>query len=62
MYCAPEQESSNNYDIKADIYSLGIILYEILNNFKTKHSKIKEILNLKKNGKVNNFFKEKHEI
>ncbi len=30
LYSSPEQENSNNYGNKADIYSLGIILFELL--------------------------------
>ena len=28
-YCSPEQEKSENYDNKTDIYSLGIIIFEM---------------------------------
>ena len=31
-YMAPEVASSNHYDARADIYSLGIVLYRLLNN------------------------------
>ena len=33
-YIAPEVYNGNNYDAKADIYSLGLVLYELLNNGK----------------------------
>ena len=33
FYCSPEQEKSTNYDNKTDIYSLGIIIFEMLYKF-----------------------------
>lgn len=56
LYISPEQKSSSNYDSKADIYSLGIILYEILSNFSTGHEKIKCIKRLRKSLKVDEKF------
>jgi translation initiation factor 2-alpha kinase 4 len=42
FYMAPEQSNSNNYDSRVDIYSLGLVLLElILPPFKTKMEKIK---------------------
>jgi len=32
-YCSPEQEKSKNYDNKTDIYSLGIIIFEMFYKF-----------------------------
>ena len=32
-YCSPEQEKSENYDNKTDIYSLGIIIFEMFYKF-----------------------------
>jgi len=32
-YCSPEQEKSDNYDNKTDIYSLGIIIFEMFYKF-----------------------------
>ena len=32
-YCSPEQEKSKNYDSKTDIYSLGIIIFEMFYKF-----------------------------
>ena len=33
FYCSPEQEKSDNYDNKTDIYSLGIIIFEMFYKF-----------------------------
>lgn len=52
LYAAPEQENTNTYDSKADIYSLGIILIELMSGFKTAHEKISTLQNIKKSGKV----------
>lgn len=60
FYMAPEQESSNNYDYKADIYSLGIILFELLSSFKTVHEKIRTLQALRKSGKVAESFRTKY--
>ena len=62
LYVAPEQEKTRNYDNKADIYSLGIILFEILSNFTTFHEKITEFVELKKNNKVRESFRKKFPI
>jgi eukaryotic translation initiation factor 2-alpha kinase 4 len=40
LYLAPEQRDSNKYDAKVDMYSLGIILFELYYAFKTDHQKI----------------------
>ena len=32
-YCSPEQKKSNKYDFKTDIYSLGIIIFEMFYKF-----------------------------
>jgi len=48
-YGAPEQIDSTNYNNKVDVYSAGIILFELCNNFKTDMERIKEITKLKHN-------------
>jgi len=61
-YCSPEQEKERNYNSKSDMYSLGIIIFEmfysfstfierdkILRNIKEKHIFPKKFKELKKN-------------
>ena len=47
IYSAPETLNDNYYSIYSDIYSLGIILFEILNSFNTLMEKNIEISKLK---------------
>jgi serine/threonine protein kinase len=39
-YCAPEQVSSTLYDSSADIFSIGLILLELICLFGTEHERI----------------------
>ena len=57
IYSAPEQQNYNKTTTKkSDVYSLGIILFELLSNFKTYHEKIKSLKFLKENNKVTKEF------
>lgn len=49
MYAAPEQIRDTNYDEKVDIYSLGIILFELFYPFATRMER-QDILEDLKNG------------
>lgn len=54
LYMSPEQAFSGRYNTKSDMYSLGIILFEIMyenKNFKTQMQKIKMQENLTVNSK-----------
>ena len=52
LYVAPEQKDSTHYDVKADVYSLGIILLELLHPFNTVMEKEKCVNQLKRQGKL----------
>jgi serine/threonine protein kinase len=45
-YVAPEIENYEHHDFKSDIYSLGIILFELITDFNTLHEKAKKISNI----------------
>lgn len=47
LYMSPEQFKGKLYDYKVDIYSLGIILFELLVPFKTDMERIKTLTDLK---------------
>jgi serine/threonine protein kinase len=52
FYCSPEQLSGERYDSKVDIFSLGIILYEMLHIFSTQMERVSYITELR-DGRVN---------
>ncbi|KAK0161627.1 hypothetical protein PV327_010080 [Microctonus hyperodae] len=47
LYMAPEQMNEQIYDYKVDIYSLGIILFELLMPFDTEMERAKAIIDLR---------------
>lgn len=47
IYAAPEQQMGVNYDQRVDMYSLGIILFELLQPFSTAMERAKMITSLK---------------
>ena len=55
IYLPPESEY-NNYTLKYDIYSLGIIIFEIIEDWNTDMERIQKIINFK-NGKYINKYK-----
>ena len=59
LYSSPEQYEGEEYDYRTDIYSLGIILFEMLNNFDTEMEKNIKITNLKK-GVIDDSFEKKY--
>ena len=52
LYSAPEQKKNCTHTAKADVYSLGVMLYEILGNFKTNSEQIKKIRDLREKQKI----------
>ncbi|XP_014790567.1 eukaryotic translation initiation factor 2-alpha kinase 1 isoform X2 [Octopus bimaculoides] len=53
-YSAPEQLNSSNYDTKSDIYSLGLIIYELYYSFTTMSERTDLFNVLKENSKIDN--------
>ncbi len=47
IYCAPESIQHSKYSYKSDIYSLGIIIFELLNKFKTEMERLAMIKKFK---------------
>ena len=52
QYASPEQLNDNYYDNKCDVYSLGLILFEMLYPIKTGMEKHKIFFDLKQRAKV----------
>lgn len=60
QYASPEQMNNHFYDHKCDIYSLGLILFEMLHPIKTGMEKHQTFSDLKKKGKVPECFSIKY--
>ncbi|XP_070387037.1 eukaryotic translation initiation factor 2-alpha kinase 1-like [Dermacentor albipictus] len=57
LYAAPEQREQASYDNKVDIYSLGVVLTELLCPFFTVHERLTELAKLR-NGSLPSALKE----
>ena len=63
LYNGPEVLTKNEYSCYSDMYSIGVILYEMLNTFKTSMEKYENIDNAKQGIFTNEFKNEyKYEI
>eukprot|EP01125_Pyxidicula_operculata_P016156 TRINITY_DN5530_c1_g1_i1.p1 TRINITY_DN5530_c1_g1~~TRINITY_DN5530_c1_g1_i1.p1 ORF type:complete len:481 (-),score=107.34 TRINITY_DN5530_c1_g1_i1:106-1548(-) len=47
LYASPEQLQKHDYDEKTDIYSLGIVMFELFHPFKTSMERMKTITSLR---------------
>eukprot|EP00055_Hartaetosiga_balthica_P018193 m.130268 g.130268 ORF g.130268 m.130268 type:complete len:628 (+) comp9467_c0_seq21:4471-6354(+) len=57
-YAAPEQKEMSSYSYSADVYSLGLVFFEMLNNFSTKFEKLQAFKALKQDRKLMGSFQE----
>jgi serine/threonine protein kinase len=62
QYASPEQLNNNFYDNKSDIFSLGLILFEMIYPIKTGMEKHKIFSDLKKRGKIPESLEKKYPI
>lgn len=59
LYMSPEQLNGESYSYKVDIYSLGLILFELLVPFSTQMERIQLLQDIKEN-KFTKSFQEKY--
>ena len=62
LYTSPEQEKGGDYNAKTDIYSLGLILFEMLAAFSTNHERYLSFKQIRDKGKLPENFKQKFEV
>ncbi|KAI8437458.1 hypothetical protein MSG28_011781 [Choristoneura fumiferana] len=58
LYMSPEQLEGRPYSYKVDIYSLGVILFELLQPFDTEAERIAKLTGLRASRYPNNFISE----
>lgn len=52
LYAAPEQLETSVYSISADIYSVGVVIYELYHDFKTGSERIATLMELRKTSQL----------
>lgn len=52
IYMSPEQKESNYYSKSSDIYSLGLVLYELMCPYTCQMEKIENFANIKSKGEI----------
>lgn len=63
LYMSPEQSNGLNYNYKVDIFSLGLILFELLSFFKTESERYRVLLDIRKDVFPSEFIeKNKQEV
>jgi translation initiation factor 2-alpha kinase 3 len=55
LYMSPEQLSGQKYNYKVDIYSLGLIFFELLVYFSTDMERIRTMTDIRNNKFPKNF-------
>ena len=55
-YASPEQLTSSNISSSSDMYSLGVVLFELLTPFNTDMERVKALADLRKSVKSLWFF------
>ncbi|KAI6205302.1 Protein kinase domain-containing protein [Aphelenchoides besseyi] len=62
LYASPEQLHSSNYDTASDIYSAGIVIYELYHIFKSRMERVHSLRLLRANGPTAEFTVEYPEV
>ena len=60
FYIAPEIELANQYDEKVDIFSLGIVVFELWNSFNTEMERFITLRDVRESGKLPDVFLKQH--
>uniref|UniRef100_A0A914Y8K9 Protein kinase domain-containing protein n=1 Tax=Panagrolaimus superbus TaxID=310955 RepID=A0A914Y8K9_9BILA len=58
LYAAPEQLNTKEYSLSADIYSAGVVIYELYHDFKTGSERAIILQELRKSAELSSKFKQ----